>query len=230
MDYKPEAIDAAQKEIESRNLSSEQLEEARKNLEYSTQKKSNQEEQFHAVRNRFSDATNRVLSRINPAASHLSNSEKIIRLYALCALAFSLYHWYVNFHVVQSIFRQSSFKWESYFTFLSIPMIFLPIGSILLFKGRKIGWFITSFAATYFWINVLFNLYNNWNYEPSGFAFFDQMYPPPSRVLLVKSVAIFTATLVAINIKPIRQPFKISNKVAVVFFLVSILCFVLLFA
>ena len=177
-DYQTEAVEAANFELNSRNLTESDVDTAN-NLIYESEKKVIEEKEKQE-RHR-SNVNNRILQlkeKYSPFEGGLDKSERIIRMCILSFVFFTLYSLYSDYELFTFLFvDQVNRSWDlSVYIFL-ISNLLLVLGTFYFVKRKRLGWV--------FWIIILVNsvfstfgmAYSAYVYQPSGFELLDMLVP-----------------------------------------------------
>jgi hypothetical protein len=194
-DYQPEAVDAARKELESRQLSEEELANTQKQYEQRIKVSQVSNEKWQQIKTKVESAA----SELSPVQFGPQSQDKYIRsvvIFAGVYFLFMLYRssWLFSLYSVEDA---PYIDWSVIDAVL--PLTWLPIGGILFGLKRKIGWLL-MFA--YFWKVVFGSI---------AFMLFFWQSVATGQGLLV--AVIFAAACYALMRKDVRETFKADNMV-----------------
>lgn len=151
-DYEPEALEAAKKELESRNLPEDELERAHWNLRA---KEHRQEQQWQQQRDRveriFAPPL-RWLQVLNPLQQGVEPTGKYLNLLGifLCWLCCSyIYRQWNLLSIITSDGMGGIGKLDLSILYFFYPILVFPVAAILLWKRKKLGWILTTVWCTF---------------------------------------------------------------------------------
>lgn len=186
-DYQPLAVDAAKAEIESRKLSPELLEAAKAVQQRRLQAKIEAAEKAQARFNEIKNAANKISDVLNPIQTTTYNSDKLILRITIWFGIVTLYTFVKEFGFLQFIVSMG--KWDVSAVLIVLPIIILPIGSILFWFRKKVGWFILTAFSAYIVIGIIPTIAMWVTYKPSGIAALDNLntiiYPVGSIISVI---------------------------------------------
>ncbi len=192
-DYQPEAVDAAQKELESRQLTELQLIEARaiydERIRAAQAKDENRKQLQEKVQN--------VAEEISPIQFGPPTTNKYIRSVTIFTAVYFLYLLYLEFSFFSFALSDNSGLWLFY---KLLPLAWLAIGGILFGLRRKPGWML---MAAFFWRAAI----------GSVLGLFTMGFLCGARSAL--TAVIFGGAFYAIMNKEVREIFKAERKVVI---------------
>lgn len=197
--YQATAVEAAKKEFETRQLSGEAIDEARKPLLERRLLQQQRRDKTNAIAQKFIDSINPIQPTIRPV-------EKTRRAIVIVFSALSVYYLIISYKMLWwYVLDIPSSPFES--LLLIAWEIILPIGIIAFWKKRRAGWML---LVTYFVVSVI------WGFNTMLIYFAnipeETLYPPPSFKALLMQLAVFGGTLYLICRQNMRQIYSISNK------------------
>jgi hypothetical protein len=188
-DYQPLAVEAAKTEIKNRNLSTEMLEAAKAVQHSRLQAKIETAEKKQARYDEIKNIGNTIGDAINPISTQTQNTDKLILRITL---------WF-GLVAIYSLFDQYSFlkfmvdmgKWDISVVLTLLPIIFLPIASILFWFRKKAGWFMLTAYSAYLVAGVIPSVITWVTYKPSGIAALDNLTTLNSPIVYTIPAIIF---------------------------------------
>lgn len=172
-DYQPLAVEAAKAEIESRMISSELLEAAKAVQQRRLQAKIEATERTQARVSEIKNAATKISDALNPIQTTTYNTDKLILRITIWFGIVTLYTFVKEFGFLQ--FMASMGKWDISASFTILPVVILPIGSILFWFRKKEGWFILTAFSAYIVTGIIPTIAMWVTYKPSGIAVLDYL-------------------------------------------------------
>ena len=210
-DYQDAALEAAQKEFANRQLSTEEIKEARQVIFEKQLQKAQQRERIKAVENKFRKTGEAVFDDLNPFQRTISPLEKSIRLIVISFTLLFFYQLISQFKTtIYYIKDLPGFPFESGFYLL--PQILLPIAIFLFWKRKSIGWILLVAFVTYTTVLAVAMAIQSFFWEPSGFAALDNLYQMPSTTSSLFSLALWAGTLYMLCKQVIRRAYTINDQ------------------
>jgi len=210
-DYQDSAIEAAQQEIDERNLSGNELEEAKQILHDKNAQKEKQIQKVKAVENKIKNAGNTFIDTINPIQPQTPATDKIIKVIAL------VYGGIFLFTIInESRFIAANFKQLPRYPILSLsylaPLFLIPIAVFLFFKRKTAGWIVLTVFVSYTTTGVLWIFIHSLTRYSERSTRIDSLFPAPSPMTYFVQLAFLIGTLYMLCKKDIRDIFKINKQ------------------
>ncbi len=140
------AVEAAQVEIDSRQLTQDQLSDAKATQKLSRQdeakKQKSIEDKFKYIAYSLADTFN-LIQKENPT------TEKLIKQIALFISLLFLYQLYTEFSTLKFMFTNGSGKGDSSMVLYLLPFFILPTAGLLFWLREKIGWIHATIYFSY---------------------------------------------------------------------------------
>jgi hypothetical protein len=213
-DYTPVAIQTAEAEIESRNLTDEAMAEAKSMLKVKAEDLMAKNEKKQFRQNKFKRLANDTIDDLNPIQNEPFSLEKQIRYISIAFGLVSVYLFKLKFGFMRYLFMESEAIGFDSLLFI-LPVILLPIASILFGLRKKAGWIMLCIYIVYSGTNAVIFSVINFNTEATGIPAIDILFPPiPINVSLVV-VLFYIGSLWAINRMRILAIFGISSETRV---------------
>jgi hypothetical protein len=205
--YQDTAIEAAKKELLERNLSAEEIKEARQVLFEKHIQKIKQREKVKDVEDKIKKTGQTLFDSINPFHPGISSTEKNIRIIVIAFGVLFLYEFKTILFYIKYI-PGSPLESSSYL----LPHLLLPIATLMFWKRKRIGWILLAAFVVFAIVITLAALIQSFLWEPSGIAAFDNLFPRPSPTSFITQLILFIWTLYALCKTNIREAFSIDNQ------------------
>lgn len=206
-DYQPEAVEAAKNELEQRQLTDQELKEAKTELEAERQEKDKQTEKVQEVKNRVKKIWASIADTINPIQYSAATSEKLIKLIVIVFGLISVYQFYNQFGILKLMFSDIYGGWDLSTILFLVPLFMLPTSIILFWLRKKTGWILLGAYLTYSALNAIGLLIMTWNLKPSG-----NLFPQTEPVTHIVVILFFGGTLWTMCKENLREQFSIDRK------------------
>jgi hypothetical protein len=209
--YQEAAIGAAKKEFLNRQLSVEEIKEARQTLFEKEIQKTKQKEKAKAVEDKIKKTGQTLFDSINPFHAGISSTEKNIRIIVIAFGVLFLYQFIKDFKIILLYIKDiPEFLLESGFYLL--PYFLLPIATLMFWKRKRIGWILLAAFVVFSTVITLVMLIQSFLWSSSGIAVFDNLFPRPSTTSFIIPLILFIWTLAVLCKIHIREAFSIDNK------------------
>jgi len=210
--YNPTAVETAKTEIESRQLSVQELNQAKYKITEQEEKKKLEIEKRNQRDEKIKNHASTLFDTINPIQNGIQTPEKIIRLTALIFGGLAIYRLYQQFGMLRFMFTDSGAEWDLSMVEYFFPIIILPIAIILFWKRTKIGWILLSIFLTYSAITALGVFLMNLGRQPSGIPALESIFPTVSPIVYIFSLLFFGGFLFLICQIGVRNIYKITKQ------------------
>ncbi|MNS29664.1 hypothetical protein D3C72_616720 [compost metagenome] len=205
-DYQPLAIVAAQTIIASRQLSDDDIEIAKAELAALVQEK---EAKTKNLENKVKNIGASVLAIVNPIQTETPSSDKIIKIISIVFSGLFLFQLYKELGMISFMFTDSEAKWGSSMLLYFLPLLIVPIATVLFFKRKKLGWTLLAIFLTYSAVNSIGLFILTLNREPSAL---DAIFPQTSPIIQMLILLFFGGTLWTICREHIREIYFVDKK------------------
>ncbi len=208
-EYNPEAIEAARTEVEFRQWSKEKLNALRAQYELEKEQQASRGESIVKIKNIGSVA----MDSIYPVSksSKFSVEKSIIGITVFFALS-TLHAWYNQFAYAKFLLTDRSSTWDLYTFMIMLPLLLIPIGTILFWRGNIKGWIILFSFIIYSVISNLYLLETIWEYEPNGISSLDLLFTPLNPTIIILYILLLTGLIWLFTKKELKTHFKISKR------------------
>ncbi len=223
--YLPLAVEAAEKELTSRQLSSEQMIEIKMEIERRS-RATRKKETVVSIENRVMAVAQQILETLNPIGIS-QTPEKTIRIVCWVLAIGFLYHLFSNLDFLLVMLSDIS-NWDISTVWWFIPYIFLPSMIYLLIRKLKGGWIMLSIWLTYTIVSAVFSYAMELKLpEPSSdegiSQFLEEMTPRQGFLYYLGTSLIFGALLYWINTRSIMEMFRINRPISMLSIFLAIL-------
>lgn len=210
--YNPIAVETAKTEIESRQLTEDELNQAKYKIAEKENAKKREIEKRKEREEKIKKSTSTLFDTINPIQNGIQTPEKIIRLTILIFGCLIIYRLYQELGMFQIIFYEGISTWDLSMVEYFFPIIILPIAVTLYWKRKKIGWILLSIFLTYSAFNAVVLFFMNLGRETSGIPALENLFPTVSSGVYIMTLLFFGGFLFLNCKNGIRDIFKISKK------------------
>ncbi len=209
--YQQEAVDAAKLEFNDRNLSEEQIAEARTSILASYTEQEQQKEKIKAIKDKVRNTGSLIAEAINPIQKSKPTTDKIILTISIIYGIMLLYT-LISQYMTILIYFIYIFKFPSESLSLIVPILLLLLGIILFWKRKKAGWILLAFYATCLSVISFWEIIRAFSWEPSGIEFFDILNPALSPVILLATFIFYAGTIFTLCKTGIREVYSITRN------------------
>src|SRR5690606_40011391 len=178
--YNPIAVETAKTEIASRQLTEQELNQAKSKIVEKENAKKRVIEKRKEFEKKIGKNASTLFDTINPIQNGIQTPEKIIRLTILVFGGLAIYRLYQQLGMFQIIFHEGISDWDLSMIEYFFPIIILPIAVILYWKRNKIGWILLSIFLTYSAFNAVVLFFMNLGRQPSGIPALENIFPTVS--------------------------------------------------
>jgi hypothetical protein len=144
--YNPIAVETAKTEIDSRELSTEELNQAKTDINQQQEKKKLEIEHRKHQEEKIKRGASILFDTINPIQNGIQTPAKIIRLTTLIFAGIAVYSIFREFGMLRYMFTNSGGKWDLSMVEYFFPLIMLPLATFLFWKRKK----VVGFCYLYF--------------------------------------------------------------------------------
>jgi len=210
--YNPIAVETAKTEIASRQLTEQELNQAKSKIVEKENAKKRVIEKRKEFEKKIGKNASTLFDTINPIQNGIQTPEKIIRLTILVFGGLAIYRLYQQLGMFQIIFHEGISDWDLSMIEYFFPIIILPIAVILYWKRNKIGWILLSIFLTYSAFNAVVLFFMNLGRQPSGIPALENIFPRVSSGVYIM-ILLFYGGFLFLNCKErVRSVLKISKQ------------------
>jgi len=214
-DYQHDAVEAALHEIDQRNLSPNEMTDARVELEAELQQKNLQQEKRAETERKMKSVLTSVIDAVNPIQKTAPTAERLIRMITIVFGLVALARWYNQFGFVVYLFTDTSEGWDSSIVEYLFPLFLLPPATILFGFRKKSGWILLAVFLTYSAINTIGLTIITWNIHPGGVAWLEDLFPSVSPATYIMLTLFYAGTLGVLNKRAIKEQYQITLQTAI---------------
>lgn len=210
-EYLPEAVLAAQDEIDSRRLSPDQLSQAREEQELRHKKDPTQKWGATRIQRSIQTATISAVDFLNPVDESERSNDWYINIISLLLLGLGLYHVYLKFHVFSYILADIDRLWDPSWIEYLMPMVLMPIAAILLLRRMKSGWVLTVVYSAYMATLSIALLIHGLFSEPLE-VITDELMGQVTLMVYLASAAVFASIVWALCREQTRDIYRVERR------------------
>ena len=207
--YQVLAVEAAKLEFSKRQLSNDEINAAKSLLFQQREKNNQQSDKIKSTKIKLIKATESLANTFNPIQSTIPTIDKTIRIIVIVFGILSIYQIINNYTFILAYLHD--LDRSPYLTsFLLLPYIVLPIGIVLFWLRKSLGWIFLAIFLTYSGTGIIWILTKSSIWSGSS-DMLNNIFPQPSVSLyILESIFIFGA-LFAICKKELRNRFTITT-------------------
>jgi len=209
VDYHQDAVDAAQGELDSRNLSQEELKSIENDLKQVAIKKKKQQGQLKEAHSKTKDIGHLLFHTFTPLQKTAPTTERLIRAITIVFGLLSIYRIYQHIGLVLFMIREGSA--DLYSIIYMMPALVLALAMVPFWKRKRLGWVLLCAFLAHSTINGFGLLWHAINYEPS-FPALQQLFPPPSLASVLFIILFYGGSLFTLTRPSLREDFNINNR------------------
>ncbi len=197
--YQEKAIHTAKEILERRNLSEEEMRIAQDELEAGQLKQLRKEERKKEIEQKVKSIGQTIADNLNPVQKEALSADKIIKTVSVTCFILCLFYLYNEFDMIQFMLTDSTAHWDLATVVSLLPLLVLPVATVLFYKRKKSGWWLLEIFLNYSLISgftaIVFSLKWNW----------------PIYTLLC-AILLLTGLIYTINRKNVRAVFSINKQ------------------
>jgi len=210
-EYQLLAIEAAQEELDKRQLTEVQVREANAILAEKEQLKTLKEQANQAAKNKISSVFSKTFEIINPIQNSSPTAGKLIVLTCLVLSLAFIHEMTDAVSLLKFLLSSPDLNWDSSVVFALVPLILIPLEVFLLWRRKRVGWILCYIHFTF----ALFIAINT-----IGFLLLKApLLLPPNRSLLtlpmvyyVEQITIPFGCMLVLSRKIVLDIYKINWK------------------
>eukprot|EP01029_Cantina_marsupialis_P030236 TRINITY_DN8077_c0_g3_i2.p1 TRINITY_DN8077_c0_g3~~TRINITY_DN8077_c0_g3_i2.p1 ORF type:complete len:258 (+),score=19.66 TRINITY_DN8077_c0_g3_i2:360-1133(+) len=217
--YQPEAIEAAENELEKRQLSTDDLKKAKLEQEKKREERIVQSMNKKKIEHKIKNIGDSISDTLNPIQNSPIKTEKEIRILTIVFGIISVYQIYNEFGMLKFMFGNDGAVWTFEMWLYFLPLILVPISTFLFWFRKKIGWILIGIYLIYSAISTFVMAIQVWNIKPTGNPQFDSIFPTTSPYIFALTFMFFIGFIWAIGKRNIREEYSISNGTMITTFM-----------
>ncbi len=210
--YNPIAVETAKTEIDSRELSTEELRKVETDINEHQEIKRLEIRKWKRQEEKIKQGASTFFETVNPVQNGIQTPEKIIRLTTLIFVAVTVFTIFKEFGMLSYMFSEGEVNWDLSLVEYCFPLIILPVAIFLFWKRKKSGWVLLSIYLTYSTISAIGLFFMSLGREPSGIPALESLFPTVSPITYIMTIIFFGGTLWLICKEIIRNIYKISKQ------------------
>lgn len=223
--YQPLAIEAAKLELSKREVSEDETQSVKDEINDRKVKVEKRQEQIKKVESKVKSIGTEFFETVSPIQEESQTIDRKINLIVIVFGFLSIYQFFQEFGVIRYLFTDNLAEWALDMIFYIIPLIGLPVAVFLFWKRNKIGWILMSAFFVYTIVNAigLFLLTWNWSQQEKYTSDYSTdnnlievldhlLLPQRNPIEYVLVALVFGATLWVITKEDVRSEFKVDVK------------------
>ena len=214
-DYQVKAVEAAKVEIQERNLSAQEFQDATSVLVAEKEKRKKRDEKKAAIEHKVEAVSTTFFDTINPIQKSAPSAEKLIRLITIVFGLITIVNWYNEFGLITFMLTDDTGGWDLSMVEYFLPLILLPAATILFWLRRKIGWILMASYLTYSAISTLGLTIMTWNRQQIGIPALDNLFPQTSAITLILTTMFLGGTIWVLTKNEIKEQYKVDKQTMV---------------
>ncbi|HNO70679.1 MAG TPA: hypothetical protein PKO16_02785 [Bacteroidia bacterium] len=208
--YQPLAVEAAQLELENRQLTEEEIniakEEIQKKEQYEIQK------QETSIKNKIKSIGFAAIAKINPLNTTQHIEGRFIKTICILLAIQWLYAVISQFSMLKFCITDNISNWDISLVLYLIPFVLIPTAIILFWLKKKLGWILLCAFLSY---TAFSSIYNFIIHYKSPSTTFDIIFPKPSTFIQIILIFYFGGALIYLCKKPIRDTYMIEKHIMI---------------
>jgi hypothetical protein len=210
-DYQLPALEAAKREMQNRELSPNEINAVKEQMEAARLQKEKQKEKVKVIEDTIKKAGNTIIDTLNPIQSGIPTTDKLIRFIVIAYGGIFIFQLLTETRsIIATVKDIADYPVETIFYLL--PFVILPVGLFYFWKRKKRGWVLLGIFITYFIVHACWMLYEYFTWTSSGNEFFDMLLPVTSPVSSWVQLLVLGGTLFVICKREIREIYKIDKQ------------------
>jgi len=210
--YQPNAVETAKTIFSDRQLTEEEIEIAKNELEIERQDKLKKEQKKRVVEDKLKNVGKSILDNVNPIQNETPTTEKTIRIIPLFLGGLFLFQLYKEFGMISLMITDSSAGWDFSIVLYFLPLVVVPTAAILFYKKNTFGWLLLTMYLTYSAVSAIGLFILTMNMERSGTPALDSIFPQTSPSTHIFTFIFFAGTIWAISRENIRTIYTITKQ------------------
>lgn len=211
-DYQPLAVEAARLELDSRQLTQEQLANAKAEQDLIRQDKANKQQKVKDIEDKVKSVGSSLVDNFNPIQKETPTTDKYIKIISLFLGGLFLYQLYKEFGLLKFMLTEDDGKWDFSVVIFILPFIVLPTAAILFWLRKKFGWTLAAMFFSYTAGGAVVMFVKELNRKPSGIPALDTLFPTTSPTVYIGTVILFGGMLWVMCKDEIKEIYKIDKR------------------
>jgi len=211
-DYQPLAVEAARLELGSRQLTQEQLANAKAEQDLRRQYKSNNQQKVKNIENKIKSIGSALADNFNPIQNETPTTDKYIKFISLFLGGLFLYQLYKESGLLMFMLTEGDGKWDFSTVLYFLPFIVLPTAAVLFWLRKKFGWTLATLFLSYMAIGAIPIFLSTHNRQPTGNFALDTLFPVISPTVYVGTFLLFGGATLVMCKENIREVYGIDRR------------------
>lgn len=217
-EYSVEALKAAKLELAARD----DVEEALAELIQQQEKDALRKSKAIKVESAIGQKLKSFWALINPLQSEKATGERRLKWLLIFFGGIAIYQMIKEIPFVYYSIRYESEYLDFAFAYNVLPMLILPIGTILLYKRNKTGWAILYAWSIVNFLSALVGAYYMWNYQPIRIPMMDDLIPRPSSIYLIIGAIAVSGIIFALLHPQVRKLTHVDKRTLIVWSIIGL--------
>lgn len=215
-EYQPLAVEAARHELDSRQLSVEQLDSA-KNIQTERQRqKDDKQRKTKEADDKIKSIGLSLADTLNPILKEGDNTDKIIKLISIFLGGLFLYRLYSEFGMLKFMLTDSSARWDFSMVLYFLPLIILPTAGLLMWLRKPFGWTLTTFFFSFTAVGAIPLFLSAFGRYSTGNETLDTLFSVESPSVHVGTFILFGAATWAMTKDNIREVYNVDKQTMII--------------
>ena len=216
IEYQDPAIEAAENELAKRQLTDDERESLRIGNEIIERENQIQKDKKEAFENKVKDVSVSITDTLNPIrTSTLSTNQVINRISIAFGLLF-LFQAFTQVGLILFIFTNSQSKWDFSVVAYLLPVLVLPVATLLFWRRKKYGWILLSIFLSYSVLTTVVSFILDFRSQHSGVEVIDNLFPATSPTTYLVRIFLFGGCLWLLCKNSIREVYAINKQTILV--------------
>jgi hypothetical protein len=211
-EYQLSAVEAARHELDSRQLSIEQVDAAKTIQRERLNQKRDKQRRAKEVDDKIKSIGLSIADTLNPIQKEGDSTDKIIKLISLFLGGLFLYRLYSEFGMLKFMFTDSSAKWDLSMVFYFLPLIILPTAGLLMWLRKTFGWTLTTFFFTCTAVGAIPLFLSALGRHSIGNEAFDTLFPVVSPSVHLGTFILFGSAIWVMTKDNVRDVYNVDKQ------------------
>ncbi|MDQ3111280.1 MAG: hypothetical protein M3R17_15430 [Bacteroidota bacterium] len=211
-EYQLEAISAAITVLENRHLTEEEMNAAKADLAHEQFQKNAFSQKKINIANELKDLGDSVIETIHPVKKTPPTADKLIKVTVVIFGLLFLYTLNYEFGFIKFMFTDHYVKWDLSTVLYLLPLLWVPIATVLFYKHKKAGWILLMIYTSYSLVCALILQLSDLFRSLSTIPVLDDLLPKVSPLTVIATFLFFGGSLLLICKANIREVYSIDKK------------------
>jgi len=210
-DYQPLAVETAEAELAGRQLSDEELESAKAEIDLELQEKAVKKEKMQAFENKVKDVGTSLIDAVHPIQQSTPSTSRIINFLSAALAIMFLLTLFKEFGMITFMLFDKTSRWDATMLWYFVQLIFVPVLTLLFWLRKKAGWILLWIYCCVSIVNGLALLFFTLKH-PYLFSTTDGFFPTISEASFLWTIIFFGGCLWFIGKQYVREVYRINNR------------------